>query len=85
MPAPPFLLGNPTVAYKIQALPLPPDIDYQVNYVLVRHQRTDNSPVHAWLWQQILEVREELAARYTDFNSETRPRVVVDGVQPRQN
>jgi DNA-binding transcriptional LysR family regulator len=80
MPAPPFLLGNPTVAYKIQALPLPPDIDYQVNYVLVRHQRTDNSPVHSWLWQQILEVREELAARYTDFNGGTRPRVAIDGV-----
>ena len=66
MPAPPFLLGNPTVSYKIQALPLPPDIDYKVNYVLVKHQRTDNSPVHNWLWQQIIEVREELAGRYTD-------------------
>ena len=65
MPAPPFLLGNPTVAYKIQALPLPADIDYRVNYMLVRHQRTDNSPVHNWLWQQICEVREDLAARYT--------------------
>ena len=78
MPAPPFLLGNPTVSYKIQALPLPPDIDYQVNYVLVRHQRTDNSPVHTWLWQQILEVREELAARYTAFENEARPRAAVD-------
>jgi DNA-binding transcriptional LysR family regulator len=65
MPAPPFLLGNPTAAYKIQALPLPPEIDYQINYVLVRHQRTDNSPVHQWLWEQIVAVREELGERYT--------------------
>lgn len=78
MPAPPFLLGNPTVSYKIQALPLPPDVNYQVNYVLVRHQRTDNSPVHNWLWQQILEVREELAARYTAFENGTRPPVAAD-------
>ena len=65
MPAPPFLLGNPTVSYKIQALPLPGDIDYQVNYMLVRHERTNNSPVHNWLWEQIIEVREELTTRYT--------------------
>ncbi len=61
MPAPPFLLNNPTLAYKIQALPLPPDIDYQIDYMLVRHQRTENSPVHNWLWQQMIEVRSELA------------------------
>ncbi len=60
MPAPPFLLGNPTVAYKIQALPMPADIDYSVDYMLVRHRRTENSPVHNWLWAQIIEVLEEL-------------------------
>jgi DNA-binding transcriptional LysR family regulator len=65
MPAPPFLLGNPTAAYKIQALPLPAEIDYQINYVLVRHRRTDNSAVHQWLWQQFVAVREELGERYT--------------------
>ncbi|MEP5764550.1 MAG: LysR family transcriptional regulator [Halieaceae bacterium] len=62
MPGPPFLLSNPTVAYKIQALPMPVDIDYSVDYVLVRHQRTENSPVHNWLWQQIVETRAELLA-----------------------
>jgi DNA-binding transcriptional LysR family regulator len=60
MPAPPFLMGNPTLSYKIQALELPADIDYSIDYMLVRHRRTENSPVHSWLWQQILEVREEL-------------------------
>ena len=60
MPAPPFLMGNPTLSYKIQALELPPDINYSIDYMLVRHRRTENSPVHNWLWQQILELRDEL-------------------------
>jgi len=60
LPAPPFLLSNASFAYRIQALPLPPDIDYSIDYMLVRHQRTENSPVHNWLWQQMLEVRSEL-------------------------
>ncbi len=60
MPAPPFLMGNPTLAYKIQALELPPDVDYSIEYMLVRHRRTENSPLHNWLWQQILDVRAEL-------------------------
>ena len=63
MPAPPFLLGNPTVAYKIQALPMPSDIDYQIEYMLVRHCRTENSPIHNWLWEQVLEVLSELGER----------------------
>jgi DNA-binding transcriptional LysR family regulator len=60
MPAPPYLLGNPTVAYKLQALPMPDDFDYRLDYMLVRHRRTENSAVHNWLWGQILEILEEL-------------------------
>ncbi|MEM0955706.1 MAG: LysR family transcriptional regulator [Pseudomonadota bacterium] len=60
LPAPPFLLNNETLSYRIQALPLPPDIDYSIDYMLVRHQRTENSPLHNWLWQQIIEARSEL-------------------------
>jgi DNA-binding transcriptional LysR family regulator len=60
MPGPPFVLRNPTVGYKIQALPFPAEVDYQVEYMLVRHRRTENSPVHNWLWGQILEVIAEL-------------------------
>jgi DNA-binding transcriptional LysR family regulator len=60
MPAPPFLMGNPTLAYKIQALELPADVDYTIDYMLVRHRRTENSPLHHWLWQQVLEVRDEV-------------------------
>ena len=60
MPAPPFLMGNPTLSYKIQALELPADVDYTIEYMLVRHKRTENSPLHNWLWQQIIEVGDEL-------------------------
>ncbi len=60
MPAPLFLLGNPSVAQGIQGLRMPPDVNYRIEYLVVRHQRTANSPVHNWLWQQITEVLEEL-------------------------
>ena len=56
-------MGNPTLAYKIQALELPADVDYSIEYMLVRHRRTDNSPLHNWLWQQVLEVRDEFTEK----------------------
>ncbi|MCZ6828971.1 MAG: LysR family transcriptional regulator [Gammaproteobacteria bacterium] len=63
MPGPPFVLRNPTVGYKIQALPFPEEVSYQVEYMLVRHRRTEKSPVHNWLWEQILEVITDLSKR----------------------
>ena len=60
MPAPPFLLSNPTAAYGIQALPTPPELDIRIEHVLVRHRRSSNSPIHNWLWQEILAVLDEL-------------------------
>jgi hypothetical protein len=35
-------------------------VDYIIDYMLVRHRRTENSPLHHWLWQQVLEVRDEV-------------------------
>jgi DNA-binding transcriptional LysR family regulator len=60
MPGPPFVLRNPTVGYKIQALPFPAEVTYKVEYMLVRHRRTEKSPIHNWLWEQILDVVTEL-------------------------
>ena len=60
MPGPPFVLRNPTVGYKIQALPFPEEVTFHVEYMLVRHRRTEKSEVHNWLWQQILEVITDL-------------------------
>ena len=60
MPGPPFVLRNPTVGYKIQSLPFPTEVSYQVEYMLVRHRRTEKSPLHNWLWHQILDVSRDL-------------------------
>ncbi len=62
MPGPPFVLSNPAVGYMIQAFAFPPEITYQVEYMLVRHRRTEKSALHNWLWQEILVVVEELRA-----------------------
>jgi hypothetical protein len=48
------------VSYKIQALNMPRDLDYRIEYMLVRHRRTEHSPLHNWLWQQLLEVMAEM-------------------------
>jgi DNA-binding transcriptional LysR family regulator len=63
MPGPPFVLHNPTVGYKIQSLPFASELSYSVNYVLVRHQRTENSPVHNWLWGELIDAIDELRSR----------------------
>ena len=60
MPAQPFLLGNPEAAYNIQALAMPADLDYHIEYLMVRHRRTENSPIHNWLWRQILRLVDDL-------------------------
>ncbi len=62
MPGPPFVLRNPAVGYKIQSFAFPPEITYQVEYMLVRHRRTEKSALHSWLWQEILAVVDELRA-----------------------
>ncbi len=63
MPGPPFVLQNPTVGYKIQALPFPEEVSYEVEYRLVRHRRTEKSALHNWLWQEILDVIEASRTR----------------------
>ena len=51
------------MGYKIQALPFPRELTYRVEYMLVRHRRTEKSAVHNWLWQQLLDVIAELRSR----------------------
>jgi len=63
MPAPPLLLGSTRGFHEIRALSMPADIDYRIEYLLVRHRRTENSPIHNWLWARILEVLRELRGR----------------------
>ena len=53
MPAPAYLTQNESISRGITALPLPWEEDASLDYVLVGHQRTANSPLHNWLWEQI--------------------------------
>ncbi|WP_240732843.1 LysR family transcriptional regulator [Halioglobus maricola] len=53
MPGPAFLLQNESVSQGIAAQPFPDAGDLSVDYVLVSHNRTANSLMHNWLWEQI--------------------------------
>ena len=62
LPAPPFMLDSPAVAYRIKSLPLPlpPDEDYDIEYMLVRHRRTENSTMHNWFWNLVTDMLGDL-------------------------
>jgi DNA-binding transcriptional LysR family regulator len=53
MPAPAYILQNEEATRGITAQPVPRESDYNINYALVAHGRTANSPMHNWLWEQI--------------------------------
>lgn len=53
MPGPAYILQNEGVCQGISGLSLPGEDDFSVDYVLVSHHRTDNSPLHNWLWDEI--------------------------------
>ena len=60
MPGPAFLTQNDSISEGITALPFPGGEDLSVDYVLVAHNRTANSPLHNWLWAQITGTIREL-------------------------
>lgn len=53
MPGPAFLTQNASISEGITALPFPGADDQSVDYVMVAHHRTSNSPLHNWLWEEI--------------------------------
>ncbi len=56
----------------ITGLPVPRESDLSINYALVAHQRTSNSPVHNWLWDQITCTIREL---HTPLQRKMRQRI----------
>ncbi|MEH6583553.1 MAG: LysR family transcriptional regulator [Halioglobus sp.] len=62
MLGPAYILQNTAATEGIIALPLPEDVDYTMDYMLVTHHRTDSSPVHQWFWGQIMDTLAELRA-----------------------
>ncbi len=62
MLGPTYLLQNEELSRGITALPMPDWEDYALEYVLVGHNRTVNSPLHNWLWEEITGTIRELRA-----------------------
>jgi len=60
MPAPAFVLLNRHTSEGIAALPFPHASEFSIDYALVSHRRTANSPLHNWLWEQITCTIREL-------------------------
>lgn len=62
-PAPPLFVEQFNLSRYIVALPLPGLGGVSIKYVAVRHQRVIGSAAHDFLYQQILELTEELRAQ----------------------
>ncbi len=60
MIGPSYLTQNEKLSQGITALPLPTLENYSVEYSLVAHQRTENSALHNWLWEQIGDTIRDL-------------------------
>ncbi len=60
MPAPAYILQNQAATHGIRALPMPEGSNFHLDYVLVAHHRTARSPLHNWLWDQIMCTIHEL-------------------------
>jgi DNA-binding transcriptional LysR family regulator len=53
MPAPAYLLQQGNAAAGIKGRSMPEESTLTIDYALVSHKRTANSPLHNWLWDQI--------------------------------
>jgi DNA-binding transcriptional LysR family regulator len=60
---PAYLARSDGATRDIVALPMPAEYAQTVEYTLVAHQRTQQSPVHQWLWDQIIDTVKTLRVR----------------------
>ena len=80
MIAPAYILQTEDATPGITALPAPQAGAFNIHYALVAHNRTANSPLHNWLWEQITctiedlrtqpaqKIRQRVTAGSTDSN-----------------
>lgn len=61
MPAPAYVLQNAHASSDIVGLPIPREASFKFDYALVSHARTEHSPLHNWLWDEILGTIDELS------------------------
>lgn len=60
---PAHLARNEGATRDVVALPLPPDEAQSVEYALVAHERIARSPIHQWLWNEIIDVVRNMRVR----------------------
>lgn len=60
---PAYLARNDGATRDVVALPLPQGEAQSVDYTLVAHERTAHSPVHRWLWTEILDTVRNMRVR----------------------
>ena len=63
LPGPAYLTRNEQATRDIIALPVPEGAQYDLEYRLVAHARTAHSPLHSWLWEQILDTLRDMRVR----------------------
>lgn len=80
MPAPAYLLQQPAATMGITGLPLPHPADTNVHSALVAHNRTANSPLHNWFWDEIMCTITELR---TPLERKLRQRVTAGSTHPQ--
>ena len=81
MPSPAFILQNEGATRGICSLPVPGDTAPSINYALVAHNRTANSALHNWLWEQITCTIRELR---TPVLHKARQRIAAGSTNPLQ-
>ena len=60
---PAYLARNEGATRDIVALSLPVEMTFSVQYSLIAHQRTEHSPIHQWLWQEIIDTVQSMRFR----------------------
>jgi len=60
---PAYLARNHGATRDVVALPLPLDEAQSVDYTLVAHERTASSPLHQWLWNEIVDTVRNMRMR----------------------
>ena len=60
---PAYLARNQGATRDVIALPLPLDDAQYVDYALVAHRRTQASPAHQWLWNEIVDTVRSMRLR----------------------
>ena len=60
---PAYLARNDGATRDVVALSLPPEHATIIDYALVAHERTQRSPLHQWLWSEIIDTVRNMRMR----------------------